>query len=84
MLSAVVVQNDSLLLLIQKFSFLIKTMRIIAWLFRLSNNCIKQRTKRSGPLTTEELQESTTTWIKRVQNKHSKDMKIEVVGNRVI
>ena len=33
--------------------------------------------KRSGPLATEELQESQTTWIKRIQNEYSKDRKIE-------
>ena len=73
-LAAVVIENDSLLLLIKKFNFL-KTMRITAWLLRFNNNCIKQRTKRSGPRTTDELEESTTTWIKKVQNEHSKDMK---------
>ena len=73
-LAAVVIENDSLLLLIKKFNFL-KTMRFTAWLLRFNNNCIKQRTKRSGPLTTDELEESTTTWIKKVQNEHSKDMK---------
>ena len=52
-------------------------MRITAWLLRFNNNCIKQRTKRSGPLTTDELEESTTTWIKKVQNEHSKNMKTE-------
>ena len=75
-LPAAVIQNDSLLLLIQKFSFL-KIMRITAWLLRFRNNCIKQGIKRSGPLTTEELQELTTAWIKRIQNEYLKDMKIE-------
>ena len=75
-LAAAVIENDSLLLLIKKFNFL-KTMRITAWLLRFNNNCIKQRTKRSGSLTTDELEESTTTWIKKVQNEHSKNMKTE-------
>ena len=53
--------------MIQKFGFL-KTMRITAWLLRFRSNCIKQEMKRSGLLTTEELQESITTRIKRIQN----------------
>ena len=74
--AATVVQNDNFSLLIKKFSFQ-KATRITAWLLRFSNNSLKQKQQRSGPLTTEELEESTTTWIKRIQNEHSKDTKVE-------
>ena len=52
-------------------------MRITAWLLRFRSNCIKQGMKRSRLLTTEELQESITTRIKRIENESSQDMKIE-------
>ena len=74
-LPAAVIQNYSLLLVIKKFIFL-KTMRITAWLLQFSNNCIKEGIKRIAPFPIEELQESTTTWMKRIHNEHPKDMKI--------
>ena len=62
-LSAAVIQNSSLSLLIQKFSFL-KTMRITAWCLWFINKYMIQKAMKSRLLTTEEIQDSTTTYIK--------------------
>ena len=70
-----VIQNNSLSFLIHIFSFL-KITRFAAWLFQFNTNCKMQKAKRNGPLTTLEIQDSTT-WTKRVQDEHSMEMKIE-------
>lgn len=73
--SAAAIQNDRLSLLIQRFSVL-KAMRITSWLLQFINNCMTQKTRRDGLLTTEEIQDSRATWIKWAQEKHSRKMRI--------
>ena len=61
--SAAAIQNDRLPLVIWRFSVL-KAMRITSWLLQFINNCMTQKTRRDGLLTTEEIQDSRATWIK--------------------
>ena len=63
------IQNDSLLLLIQIFSFL-KTIRIIGWLVWFIYNCIRKNREKNG-------RNKLSAWIKRVWDEYSKQMKIE-------
>ena len=62
--------------LLKKWKFW-KTLRICAWISRLIRNVGKRNDSRKGPLSTAEIQERETWWIKRVQARNQDSPKFE-------
>lgn len=62
-------ENDQLDEVIQKCEFR-KVIRITAWITRFIRNAkVKHRGRIEGPLTTDEIEEATLVWVKRVQHR---------------
>ena len=62
--------------LLKKWKFW-KTLRICAWISRFIRNVGKRNDSRKGPLSTAEIQERETWWIKRVQARNQDSPKFE-------
>ena len=68
--------NDKLSELLGKYSFH-KTMRVTAWIMRFLHNLAKGGEKKSGPLSTQEIERVTHFWIKRVQEENDSTNNLE-------
>ena len=70
--------SDTFDQLLEKHEFY-KFLRITAWIKRFLDNC--QKTKRSGPLKTEEIQHQNKFWIKTEQQRVKDTEKFKISKN---
>lgn len=76
--TTVEVDDSKVNTLIYKYSFW-KTMRVTGWIRRFIRNCKAKHKdqKKTGPLTTQETEQSKLCWIKKVQSEFEKDEKFQ-------
>ena len=80
-LKAMLAMDGSIIMneMIQRFSYW-KLMRITALIFRFQSNCLKH--KRSGPLTTDEIDRAETSWIILIQKEDLSEMKEDKIQDK--
>ena len=77
-------KEDAIGTVIVKFN-LWKTLRVTSWILRFVNNCkSKSKQKRvNGPLSTDEIEASNLTWIKKTQSNHENTDKFKIDNRRL-